>query len=94
MARARIATVQTADDPAVANLQRIDHIVVLLMENRSFDHLLGYLKLEGGRTDVEGLTADMSNMHAGKRYRVHHLGTKKFTKAQDPPHGERRSLSS
>jgi phospholipase C len=87
MARARTPTVQTANDPAVANLQRIDHIVVLLMENRSFDHMLGYLTLEGGRTDVEGLIADMSNMHAGKRYRVHHLGAKKFTKAQDPPHG-------
>lgn len=26
----------------------IDHIVVLMMENRSFDHLLGYLSKEGG----------------------------------------------
>ena len=37
------------------NLSKVDHIVVLMMENRSFDHMLGYLSREGGRTDVEGL---------------------------------------
>jgi phospholipase C len=43
--------------PAVSpgNLSNIDHIVVLMMENRSFDHMLGYLSREGGRTDIEGL---------------------------------------
>ena len=30
-------------------LERIEHIVVLMLENRSFDHMLGYLSLEGGR---------------------------------------------
>ena len=29
------------------NLEKIEHIVVLMMENRSFDHMLGYLKLNG-----------------------------------------------
>jgi phospholipase C len=28
------------------NLRKIDHIVVLMMENRSFDHLLGFLTIE------------------------------------------------
>ena len=37
------------------NVSKIDHIVVLMMENRSFDTMLGYLSKEGGRTDVEGL---------------------------------------
>ena len=37
------------------NLSKVDHIVVLMMENRSFDHMLGYLSKEGGRTDIEGL---------------------------------------
>lgn len=36
-------------------LSNIDHIVVLMMENRSFDHMLGYLGKHGGRTDVDGL---------------------------------------
>ena len=47
------------------NLGKVDHIVVLMMENRSFDHMLGYLSLpapEGpGRTDVDGLTGSEFN---------------------------------
>jgi phospholipase C len=31
------------------NLRKIDHIVVLMMENRSFDHMLGFLTIEQGR---------------------------------------------
>src|SRR4051812_17172849 len=42
-------------------LQQIEHIVVLMLENRSFDHMLGYLSLEGGRQDVDGLTGGESN---------------------------------
>ncbi len=30
-------------------LQKIDHIIVLMQENRSFDQVLGYLSREGGR---------------------------------------------
>jgi phospholipase C len=83
MARPRT---QLAGDPTVENLSRIDHIVVLMLENRSFDHMLGYLKLEAD-LPVDGLTASMSNTHAGKTYRVHHLETTKLTKDQDPGHG-------
>jgi phospholipase C len=36
-----------------ANLQKVDHVVVMMLENRSFDHMLGYLSLAGGRTDIE-----------------------------------------
>src|ERR1700738_5280279 len=43
------------------NLGKIDHIVVLMMENRSFDHMLGYLSLEGNRADVDGLRSGESN---------------------------------
>lgn len=49
-------------DPALDNLNRIDHIVVLMMENRSFDHMLGYLAL-AGRSDVDGLDETMFNMY-------------------------------
>ena len=35
-------------------MNKIRHLIVLMMENRSFDHYLGSLTLEG-RTDVEGL---------------------------------------
>ncbi len=36
---------------------RVDTIVVVMMENRSFDHILGHMSLPdyGGRTDIEGI---------------------------------------
>ncbi len=37
------------DATGLGKMARIDQIVVLMMENRSFDHILGYLSLEGGR---------------------------------------------
>jgi phospholipase C len=42
---------------AADNLKAIDTIVVVMMENRSFDHVLGYLSHESftGRSDVDGL---------------------------------------
>ncbi|MEZ4316899.1 MAG: alkaline phosphatase family protein [Myxococcota bacterium] len=39
----------------------IDHVVFVMMENRSFDHYFGSLSLDEGRTDVEGLTAGLQN---------------------------------
>jgi phospholipase C len=61
-----------ADQSAGADrLRTLKHIVVVMMENRSFDHMLGYLGLEG-MTDVDGLTGDEFNLDAdGKRVPVH-----------------------
>jgi phospholipase C len=42
-------------DTASSSLASIKHIVVLMMENRSFDHMLGYLGLPGGIEGVDGL---------------------------------------
>jgi phospholipase C len=42
-------------------LANIDHIVVLMMENRSFDHMLGYLTQDSNRKDVDGLGGDEKN---------------------------------
>jgi phospholipase C len=55
-------------------LEEIEHVVVLMLENRSFDHMLGYLSLEGGRDEIHGLKAGMANEHGGHQYPVHHLG--------------------
>jgi phospholipase C len=44
---------------------RIDHVIVVMMENRSFDHFLGGMKLLEGREDIDGVTAEMSNPDAG-----------------------------
>jgi phospholipase C len=67
------------------NLGKVDHIVVLMLENRSFDHLLGYLSLEGGRGDVDGLRSEFSNEYNGRAYPVHHLDS--TVVADDPDHG-------
>jgi phospholipase C len=41
--------------------QRIKTVVVLMMENRSFDHVFGSLSLVEGRADVDGLVTGMMN---------------------------------
>lgn len=78
--------VTVAPDPSLANLDKIEHIVVLMMENRSFDHMLGYLTLLNGRTDVDGLQAGMSNTYKDKQYPIHQLAQTGFKKGQDPCH--------
>ncbi|HEY1099927.1 MAG TPA: alkaline phosphatase family protein, partial [Myxococcota bacterium] len=42
--------------------ERIDTVVIVMMENRSFDHVFGALSLVEGRSEVDGLTADMFNL--------------------------------
>lgn len=62
----------------------IDHIIVVMFENRSFDHFLGALKLEEGRA-VDGLDATMSNPDAdGNPIAVHPAAVQCLF---DPPHG-------
>jgi phospholipase C len=73
-----------AEEAGRSDLEKVDHIVVLMMENRSFDHMLGYLSLEGGRGDVDGLREGLANEHQGRTYPVHHLGTTVI--AEDPDH--------
>jgi len=73
-----------SEETGLANLEKVEHIVVLMLENRSFDHMLGYLSLEGDRGDVDGLRAEFANVHRGRRYRVHHLSTTAI--ADDPDH--------
>ncbi len=73
-----------SEESGLANLEKIDHIVVLMLENRSFDHMLGYLSLEGGRGDIDGLQAHFSNDHDGRPYPIHHLDTTAI--ADDPDH--------
>ena len=43
----------------------VDTVAILMLENRSFDHMLGYLSLPhyaAGRKAIEGLTADETDM--------------------------------
>ena len=57
------------------NLAKVDHVVVMMLENRSFDHMLGYLSLTGRRPDIDGLRPGLVNQFQGRDYPVHHLGT-------------------
>src|SRR5450755_16878 len=43
-----------------AGLDNLKHIVVLMMENRSFDHMLGALKAQDPR--INGLTGHETNL--------------------------------
>ncbi len=80
----REARDSAADPSAKDLLSAIDTIVVLCMENRSFDHYLGARSLIEGRP-VDGLRADMKNVAAsGREFFVNPMRT--FA-GQDPPHG-------
>jgi phospholipase C len=77
---------------AEENLRKVDHIVVLMLENRSFDQMLGYLSLPEGdgplRSDVDGLTGPDSNYneYQGTRYPIEPFGTAGLVNSQDPDH--------
>src|SRR5436190_6387813 len=96
-AQAKKGRIEVEVDEAVEALGRIEHIVVLMQENRSFDHMLGYLRLSGRRPELDGLTAEMANVYRdqsgkfphydGLSFGVHELLDPRMTKAQDPPHG-------
>jgi phospholipase C len=65
--------VHESDSAGDANLQKVDHVVIVMLENRSFDHMLGYLCLSGRRPEIDGLRAGLANEYQGRAYSVHHL---------------------
>ena len=80
---------ETGGDTA-AGPGTIDHIIVVMMENRSFDHFLGAMKLVEGR-EIDGLDASMSNTGSdGTVYAPFHAETQCV---YDPPHGWNASHS-
>lgn len=64
----------------------IDHVVILMMENRSFDHYFGAYTLEEGRTDIDGLTAEMGNYHPDGTW-IAPYPAEVDCLQDDPPHG-------
>jgi phospholipase C len=72
----------------MANLSVIEHVVVLMMENRSFDCLLG--KLYPVSSNFDGLTGTESNQVNGKTYPVWNGADLSSTtlKISDPDPGE------
>ena len=88
------ARIAAPSDDGAKRLEQIEHVVVLMLENRSFDHMLGYLSLPkqqggAGRTDVDGLRGPEvnSNPFEGSSIGVHHLDRTQFNgEAEDPDH--------
>lgn len=64
-------------------LAPVENIVVLMMENRSFDHMFGSLSMDEDRVDVDGLTGEEFNpgadgapvktFHLDPTRKLHHL---------------------
>jgi len=73
-----------ADRDYAANLEKVDHVVVVMLENRSFDHMLGYLSLSGRRPEIDGLRPGLANEYQGRTYPVHHLAATAL--GMDPDH--------
>lgn len=53
--------VDEGDKVDAANLEKVDQVVVMIPENRSFDHMLGYLSLNGARPEIDGLRPGLAN---------------------------------
>ena len=76
---------ESGDMSAEALLANVDHIVFLMMENRSFDHFFGALSLEES-LPVAGLAGDESNPDAmGNDIVV--FPSDYWVVEEDPPHG-------
>ena len=79
-------------------LAEIDHIVVLTQENRSFDHMLGYLSLpleKGGmnRMDVDGLKGGEFNMFNGRKIQSFRLAAGDTIFSPGPPNSSERTAA-
>jgi len=78
-----------------SNLHKIDHIVVLMLENRSFDNMLGWLGAsDGGRQRVNGVAGkDLSNpvpafARPSKKHRSIPVGKETVMTHPNPDPGE------
>lgn len=76
--------------------EKIQHVIVLMLENRSFDHVFGALSLREWRSDVDGLREEMQHGCYDDRNHLHevhplamniHYGQRARRFEPDPPHG-------
>ncbi|HYO73956.1 MAG TPA: alkaline phosphatase family protein [Archangium sp.] len=74
----------------MAALDELRTIVILMLENRSFDHMLGHLSLENPQSDVDGLrnpdtNPRYANVFQNRVYRPFLIGDESSV-IRDPPH--------
>ncbi|WPB78102.1 alkaline phosphatase family protein [Archangium violaceum] len=80
----------------MAALDEIQTIVILMMENRSFDHMLGHLSMEGLMPEVEGLKKrpdqepGYGNFFDKEFYFPFLIEDEETLVFRDPPHDRRR----
>lgn len=78
------ATKSLGVDAALVAKIPIEHVIVVMNENRSFDHYLGRLP-QAGKADVDGWPAGFSNLDkSGVKVTPHHLTSPCLP--IDPPH--------
>jgi len=56
--------------------EKVKTVVLVMMENRSFDHMLGHLKLEDTASDIDGLAEPLeqyNNIYKGTNYPLYNL---------------------
>jgi phospholipase C len=92
-----VAVDQPSTTSPATGLSGIDHIVVLMLENRSLDHMLGYLYADSGNVSptgqpFEGLTGKESNPDgSGNQVSVYQLGSSEpnvyYSPGADPGEG-------
>ncbi|HLJ60192.1 MAG TPA: alkaline phosphatase family protein [bacterium] len=75
----------------MTDMRAIKHLIVLMMENRSFDYYLGALTLEG-RTDIHGLTRPLPAVtdlagNAVSAWQMDAASVPPVLEVPDPPHG-------
>ncbi len=70
----------------------IDTVVIVQMENRSFDHYFGSLSLVEGRTDVEGLSSSILNPRLDGSPVTPQFLEDAWIVHPDPGHGHRASM--
>ena len=70
------------------NINQIETIIIVMFENRSFDHLMGYLSLPPYNRTVEGLAQipGFTNEFNGFQYPFFPLGNPDRKLPDDPPH--------
>lgn len=79
---ATAATAKSVPRGRSAAAGRIDHFVVLMLENRAFDHMCGWLKRKN--PEINGLTGNEFNEYKGKKYYVN--DTCPYVNPFDPNH--------
>src|SRR6267378_7625744 len=67
---------------------KVETIIVVMFENRSFDHLMGYLGFPPYNREIEGLqkATEFTNSYNGFQYAPFHLGDPDKKLPDDPPH--------